>query len=251
MLIGARHDCVAGGRDVEEKLSILKGLGFDFLELSLSRSELATLTPTAGAGLAASIERGGLPILSTSLGHFGGFSARERAEQIEIVGHIRALLAFTQQIGADTILLATHEEQGTVADQAEIYQQLLGPVADEAAQAGVTLALEHVGWYKPYHLAGLVQTIDHPAIRIYFDMGNCLYVGESPVVQARICAPLVAQLHIKGGPTTPLAAMPLAEVREVLEQGGFQGRGCLEIPAAEGERPLAEARALLKMAGYS
>ena len=81
-------------------------------------------------------------------------------------------------------------------------------------------------------------------------MGNCLYVGENPLEQARICAPLAAQLHIKGGPVAPLAAMPLVAVRDILAAAGFQGRGCLEIDSGPAERPLAEARGLLKMAGY-
>ena len=250
MLIGARQDCVAGGRDVAEKMSILKRLGYDFLELSLSRDEIAGLGPDATATYADTIERTGLPIRSTSLGHFGGFATLAAGDQATIVEHIRALVRFTAEIGADTILLATREEAEQVAGSAGVYRRALRPVAEEAAAAGVTLALEHVGWYKPYLLAELVRAIDHPAVRIYFDMGNCLYVGESPLEQARVCAPLTAQLHIKGGPVAPLAAMPLQEVREILEAAGFQGRGCLEISGTEGERHLAEARGLLKMAGY-
>ncbi|CAA9588570.1 MAG: hypothetical protein AVDCRST_MAG88-4406, partial [uncultured Thermomicrobiales bacterium] len=49
---------------------------------------------------------------------------------------------------------------------------------------------------------------------------------------------------------TPLAAMPLAPVREILAAAGFRGRACLEIPSGPENRPLAEARGLLKMAGY-
>jgi sugar phosphate isomerase/epimerase len=127
---------------------------------------------------------------------------------------------------------------------------ILPAAGGQRAAVGVTLACEHVGWYTPAALAALVGAVDHPALRIYFDMGNCLYVGEDPLEQARICAPLTAQLHIKGGPTTPLGAMPLAAVREILVSAGFRGRGCLEIPAVEGDRPLAEARGPLKMAGY-
>ncbi len=250
MPIGARQDCVAGGADLQEKMSILKSLGYDFLELSLSRDEIAALNPGSGDKYSRLVESTGLPILSTSMGHFGGFAALGVVEQNEIVQHIRAMVRFTESIGADTVLLATREAQGDVAEYAEMYRNLLSGVADEAAAVGVTLALEHVGWYKPYQLAELVQAIDHESIRIYFDMGNCLYVGESPVAQARLCAPLTAQLHIKGGPTTPLGAMPLVEVRESLLGGGFEGRGCLEISGVEGERHLAEARGLLKMAGY-
>ncbi len=38
------------------------------------------------------------------------------------------------------------------------------------------------------------------------------------------------------------APYTLAAVREILVAAGFRGRGCLEIPAVEGDRPLAGAR---------
>jgi sugar phosphate isomerase/epimerase len=250
MLIGARQDCVAGNGDLHEKLSVLKNLGYDFLELPLTRDQIAHLEPGSASEYVQLIERAGLPILSTSMGHFGGFAAASPAERAGIIDHIRATIALTKAIGADTILLATTENDDHVERYAGIYRQELLPVAEEAAMAGVTLALEHVGWYKPHHLARLVRAIDHPAVGIYFDMGNCLYVGENPLEQARICGPLTVQLHVKGGPVLPLGAMPLVAVRDILETAGFQGRACLEIASGEGNRPLAEARGLLKMAGY-
>jgi L-ribulose-5-phosphate 3-epimerase len=250
MLIGARLDCVAGSGELHEKMSVLKGLGYDFLELPLTRDQIAHLAPGSASECVKQIERTGLPILSTSMGHFGGFAAASPGERAGIVDHIRASIDFTKAIGADTILLATSENDEHVDRYAGVYRQELVPVAEEAAMAGVTLALEHVGWYKPHHLARLVKAINHPAVGIYFDMGNCLYVGENPLEQARICGPLTVQLHVKGGPVLPLGAMPLVAVRDILEAAGFQGRACLEIPSIEGNRHLAEARGLLKMAGY-
>jgi sugar phosphate isomerase/epimerase len=250
MLLGARQECVADSTDLSERMTILKRFGYDFLELSLSRDEIASLRPESASMYQSAIEQTGLAIRSTSMGHFGGFAALPPNARAEIVRHIHLLMDFTASIGADTILLATREDAGSVDTYAEIYDQALRPLADEAGAAGVMLAFEHVGWYKPYLVAELVQAINHPAIGIYFDMGNCLYVGENPLEQARICAPFMAQLHIKGGPTTPLAAMPLAPMREILEAAGYLGRGCLEIPAMAGNRPLAEARGLLKLAGY-
>lgn len=249
MLIGARQECVAGGRDIPEKMAILKRLGYDFLELALSREEIARLGPDATEEYAAAVARTGLPIRSTSMG-FTNFAAASPTEQEALLAAVRAVLRLSEAIGADTILLATTEEGEHPAAYAETYRRALLPLAVEAARAGVTLALEHVGWYKPALLARLVRAIDHPGVRIYFDLGNCLYVGENPLEQARICAPLTAQLHIKGGPVAPLAAMPLAPVRDILAAAGFQGRGCLEIASGPDERPLAEARGLLKMAGY-
>lgn len=249
MLIGARAGCVADG-DLADRLGLLKRLGYDFLELPLSAAEIGGLGPASPDDYRAAVARAGLPILSTSMGHFGNFGAGAPDERARLLAHIRALIPFTRAIGADTILLATTEEAGDPVACADTYRRELGPVADEAAGAGITLALEHVGWYQPTALAALVRAIDHPAIRIYFDMGNCLYVGEDPLAGARACAPLAAQLHIKGGPVAPLAAMPLAAIRESLVGAGFTGRGCLEIEPGPDNRPLAEARGLLKMAGY-
>lgn len=249
MLIGARQECVAGGGSIPEKMAILARFGYDFLELALTRDEIAALGPASHEEYATAVARTGLPILSTSMG-FSNFAAQSSEERATVIAHLRAMLRFSQALGADAILLATTEATANVASYAGIYREALLPVAEEAAALGIALAMEHVGWYKPATLAQLVRAINHPSVGIYFDIGNCLYVGENPLEQARICAPLTAQLHIKGGPVAPLAAMPLVQVRDIFAAAGFQGRGCLEINAGPDERPLAEARGLLKMAGY-
>ena len=250
MLIGARQECIAGAEDIAGKLAILRRFKYDFLELALSREEVRGLGPESVANYRGAIDRAGVPILSTSLGGFTNFAAGSPGARAAVVADIRALLDFTAAIGGDAILLATTEDGDDPLAYAAVYREALLPLADEAAGLGVTFALEHVGWYKPERLAMLVRAIDHPQVRVYFDMGNCLYVGEDPLEQAAICAPLTAQLHIKGGPVAPLAAMPLVAVREILAAAGFAGRGCLEIASGPDNRPLAEARGLLKMAGY-
>src|SRR5689334_6541896 len=136
MLLGARQECVAGGADIGEKMATLKRLGYDFIELSLTREEIAGLGAQAADGYRSAVERTGLAIGSTSMGHFGRFAARPADERAEVVRHIHGLVEFTQAIGADTILLATTEEQGSVEEYAEIYDRALRPVADQAAAAG-------------------------------------------------------------------------------------------------------------------
>ena len=49
MLLGARQECVAGGADIGEKMMILKCFGYDFLELSLTREEIASLAPESAS----------------------------------------------------------------------------------------------------------------------------------------------------------------------------------------------------------
>lgn len=249
MLLGARQGCVAG-ESLAQRMEILRGFDYDFLELALSKEEIRSTSDGAPGPYAQLIAATGLPILSTSMGHFPGFAAQPVEERRAIVDDLRRFIDLTHAIGGDTVLVAIAEQAEKPHEYISVYRDELGPVGDEALAAGVTLAFEHVGRFKPHTLAKVVKALAHPAFGVYFDMGNCLYVGENPIEQAKICAPYTVQLHIKGGPTTPLAAMPLVAVREILEAAGFQGRGCLEIPPVERNPHLPEARALLKMAGY-
>ncbi len=58
---------------------------------------------------------------------------------------------------------------------------ILPAAGGQRAAVGVTLACEHVGWYTPAALTALAGAVDHPALRIYCDMGNCPYVWEDPL----------------------------------------------------------------------
>ena len=97
MLLGARQECIAGGADIQEKMAILKSFGYDFLELSLSRTEIANLGSQSADSYKAAAEQSGLAIRSTSLGHFGGFAALPADERAVIIQHIRA---FVDQMSA-------------------------------------------------------------------------------------------------------------------------------------------------------
>lgn len=247
--LGARQRCIAADT-LLEKMKILSDHKFDFLELALTEAEIQALNDESHQIYEEWMSASGLSILSTSMGHFQDFGAKSPSERRGIIEDIRRLIPFTKTIGADTILLAVSEDSSDVSEYIDVYRNELSDVADEALRAGVSFAFEHIKAYKPQILAKLVRGIDHPAIGIYFDMGNCLHVGEDPVAAALICAPYTTQLHIKGGSTTPIGAMPLAKIREILECHGYSGRACLEIPSMSHNRQLPEAWALLRMAGY-
>ena len=132
-----------------------------------------------------------------------------------------------------------------------LYFEELKNVADYARDKGVTLALEPVGLIKPSTIDKLVREIAHPAIRMYYDMGNCLYGGEDPVEQARLSADITAAIHIKGAMETSLLEMPLREILEIFAQAGFAGAGCLEIgPDDDTNKHLEEAISALRKLGY-
>jgi len=252
MELGARTGCVFADT-LRGKILVLKDSGYDFLELPLKRDEVEAMNDEYMASIRRLSEEVDFPIRSTSMGHFGGFASqyRDEATRPKILEHIVKMVDLSERCEADVILLATNEKEMPFNEYVDTYVEGLRMPADYADERGIVLALEHVGSYKPSTLEKLVRAINHDAVKVYLDIGNCLWQGEDPVEQARNMGDIVAQLHIKGMRDTTLAQMPLVEVRKALEGRGYRGRGCLEIPSGTTNNdPLKEALAILRRAGY-
>jgi len=257
MELGARTGCVFA-ETLEGKMRVLKNLGYDFLELPLKRDEIDSMDDRYIAAVCSLSKEIGFPIKSTSM-NIGRFVSqfREREARRIIVKRIMKMIDLSEKCGADVILLATCEEI-PFKEYVDIYSEELKKPADYAEERGITLALEHIGPYKPSILEKLVRAINHDAVKVYFDIGNCIWQGEDPVEQAKKMGDIIAQIHIKGIKRTkskaefvPLDKMPLADVKEALEMHNYKGRGCLEIPSGKGNNdPLKEALIILRRAGY-
>lgn len=231
---------------------ILKEYGYDFIELALTPAELDSIDEEYTNQILAIIKETGLPICSTSIGHFTRFSQQYSSSETRSItlGALRKLVEFSSRIGADVILLATLEE-GKFEEYAPIYREGLKDIANYSAEQGVKLALEHVGRYKPSMLEQLIRYISHEAVRVYFDIGNSLAHGEDPVETIERLGDLLAQVHLKGTREVSLERMPLVQIRRALERHGYKGRGCLEIRRGpEGNEHLRDALRVLREAGY-
>ncbi|MCD6465487.1 sugar phosphate isomerase/epimerase [Candidatus Bathyarchaeota archaeon] len=257
MEIGARTGCIFADT-LEEKMRVLKDLGYDFLELPLRNEEIDSMDEQYMSHVCNLIRDIGFPIKSTgmSIWKFVGQSKDSGARRL-VIERIMKMIDLSEKCGADVILLATCEDL-PFNEYVNIYVEELRKPADYAEDRGITLALEHVDSYKPSMLERLVRAIDHDAVKVYFDIGNCIWQGEDPVEQIHRMADLIAQIHIKGlkrvgskAEPAPLSQMPLAEVRNALMMHNYRGRGCLEIRPGEGSNePLKEALRILRQAGY-
>ena len=144
-----------------------------------------------------------------------------------------------------------------------------------AEENGVTLALENHGRFagRSDQVRDIIETVNSPALRVNFDTGNFVPVGQDPVVAARDLADLIVLAHLKdmdlAGPgatghviTDPsgrqLTGSVLGEglvdlpgVRMALEEAGYRGWWSLEYEGAEDPvtvgvpRSLAAARRML------
>ena len=71
--------------------------------------------------------------------------------------------------------------------------------ADYAASRGVTLALENHGRFagRSNQVRDIIEQVGSPALRVNFDTGNFLPVGQDPVEAAQELADWVVLVHLK------------------------------------------------------
>lgn len=145
-----------------------------------------------------------------------------------------------------------------------------------AESRGVTLALENHGRFagRSDQVRAIIEQVGSPALRVNFDTGNFVPVGQDPVAAARELADWVALVHLKDlrlaradeaghvfegadgqmltGSIIGDGLVDLAGLRAVMDAAGYDGWWSLEYEGSEDAlnvgvpRSLAAARALLR-----
>ncbi len=125
-----------------------------------------------------------------------------------------------------------------------------------AAEKGVKLAIEHIGGSRflnsPTGVKKIALAVNHPAVGVYFDIGNAMHAGEDPVAAIPKLGNLLFQVHLKGIGDRPLERMPLDGVLEELNAIGYAGRAATEVfqRDATDNAFLAEALRTLRAHGF-
>ncbi len=113
-------------------------------------------------------------------------------------------------------------------------------IGDEAEAHGVTLALEtHDDWTDSAVFARLMQAVDHPRVRVLWDLHHPYRTnGEPPEVTYNNLAPYTVSTHVKdslptadGGHHYTLLGqgdVPLKAMLDLLVGGGYDGYAILE-----------------------
>ena len=181
------------------------------------------------------------------------------------------------ELGVDLLrVFSGSARDGVSQDEGEAW--ILEGLSSGAAYAqsrGVTLALENHGRFagRSDQVRAIIEGVGSPALRVNFDTGNFVPVGQDPVAAARELADWVVLVHLKdirraqadeaghvfAGPDGQLLTgsvigdglVDLAGVRAVLDNAGYDGWWSLEYEGVEEAlhtgvpRSLAAARALL------
>jgi hexulose-6-phosphate isomerase len=177
------------------------------------------------------------------------FTSPDEAYRKRGVEIVQAAVPLAQSLGARCILLPIGQPAGlsdkdawdrTVRSLAECL-----PVAEEA---GVILAVENV--CSPFlkgapELGRLVDELASPACRIYYDVGNGVWIGLDPAEEILELGERIAQFHLKnrsslrGTPGTDTVSVsdpgivPYERVFDAIRSLGYDGYLTVEVPTLD------------------
>jgi len=226
---------------VDEVLSSSKKVGFDGVELNLSeemlklnRGERATIHDKANSlGLE-------LPSLCTSLFWKYNLASPDehiRRKSIEI---IRYGCEFASDIGAKVFLVvpAVATREVSYVDMWDLSKKSIIEASRFAEEHGVIIGVENV-WnkflYSPLEFRRFIGEINHPNVKVYFDVGNVFFLGF-PEQWIKHLADLIVCVHVKDFQLSTLQFRPIFEgdiqwqgVMRALKEVGYNGYLNVEI----------------------
>ncbi len=243
----------------EEALAGISGAGYSSVELSSvpgwTEHVRRDASDTELEHIGAQVRAAGLDAISMS-GHSDLASDDGIAE-------FRKAIHIARQLAIPYLTTSTggHDDSssGSVEDQRREFLARFGPLADEAAAAGINICIEtHGGLSATGALAAeLVQVINKPNVGINYDTANVIFYGHvRPEEDIKAAARYITHMHLKdkaGGdqewnfPPIGTGNIDFAAIFGTLEEVGFTGPVSVELEfQGEPWPPLAEVDAAVK-----
>ncbi|MDQ3654807.1 MAG: sugar phosphate isomerase/epimerase [Chloroflexota bacterium] len=161
------------------------------------------------------------------------------------VTEFRKALGLCRALDIDMVTTSTggHADTsgGSLDAQRTEFLARIGPLADEAAAAGITICLEtHGGLLATGAIsADLVRRIDKPNVGINYDGGNVIFYGATrPESDIEAALGLINHMHVKdqiGGPgvwnfpAVGTGEIDYAAIFAALDAAGFDGPCSVEV----------------------
>ncbi len=236
------------GPDRAARFALARELGFDGVELMFGAQEYEQLhlwTIPGAARVRRLAAEAGVALPSVCATYFNryGFVSDDAAVRRQSLDVLRRLCETAAEAGLRTILIpcfgAGEIRSGDATHHARIVEALAA-CADHAEARELILGLEAT--LPAQELIELVRQVDHPAVRVYFDVGNVVPAGYDPAQELLALAPYLCQVHIKDrrrdGETVALGAgdVDFRAVAQALRTIRYDGWLVLETPSGQDYR---------------
>ena len=230
-------------RPWEELFGVAAQIGFEGVELGVGEdySQTKLWKDEGRHELKALSVASNVAIASICLHAYWRFSFAGSEGEISRKAHDIAekAAAIANEVGARNLLIPVTSAEGVSAEEARArWIRGIKSCASTAEDNNVVFALENVG--QPFattgkQLASIVDEINSPAVRVYYDPGNAVYKNLDPLEDIRALGWRISQVHMKdpGGEHLGEGRMEIAPVVEALKAINFDGWIILETPATK------------------
>lgn len=183
-------------------------------------------------------DAGLISLAVTAYSSFVSDSPKERQANVEELHRYADLAA---EIGASYVRAFLGElPEGRKVDRG-IYENIsdcLTAASEYARSVGVHIAVEpHDDFVRSSNVVPILNRVQHPALRVIWDIGNAFAAGEEPAEGFSLLNERIAYVQVKDGKgraaywqLCPLGEgdVPLAQAFELLLANGFQGTFSVE-----------------------
>jgi L-ribulose-5-phosphate 3-epimerase len=218
-----------------EAVELAARLGFEGLEINLGRTpdSLPLSDSELQERFREESRRHGLPIPSTCLDIL-----HQNYLKNDPLGQrwVAEAIPVTRNLGARVILLPFFGDGGLDnREEMDFVADFLREIAPEAQRAEVVLAIENT--LPASDNAYMVERVDSPAVRLYYDVGNSTSMGYDVLEEiAWLGSERICQFHLKDNPHyLGRGRIDFPSVLRAIRAIGFRGWGVLETSSPSGD----------------
>jgi sugar phosphate isomerase/epimerase len=216
-------DWTLGKRCDPASLELAKRLGFDGVQVDFGggADTLPLFDAERQKAFLAESQKQGIEIGSLAMGELNSvpYKSDSRAEQWVSEG-----IQVCKSLGCKVLLLACFGNGDLKNDPPGIdtVVERLKKVAPQAEQAGVTLGIE--SWLSAEEHRDILDRVDSPAIKVYYDVGNSHKMGYDIYQEIRALGERICEFHAKDyDDLYGRGGIDFPKVREAMDAVGYRG----------------------------
>ena len=180
-------------------------------------------------------------LISLAVTAYTGFVSTSAEERQANVDELRRYADLAAEVGASYVRTFLGELPKGIQIDSSIYENILeclNLAADHAASAGVSIAIEpHDDFVRSSTIVPILSRIQHPALRVIWDIGNAFAAGEDPAEGMALLKDRLAYVQVKDGTrygyqwqlcSIGQGNVPLDQAFELLFAHNYQGAFSVE-----------------------